>query len=38
VIWLRRERGVEWLAPPIDVGALAQRVTAWRLKSGPSVL
>jgi tRNA dimethylallyltransferase len=26
VIWLRRERGVEWLAPPIDVEALARRV------------
>lgn len=26
VIWLRRERGVEWLAPPIDVDALARRV------------
>jgi tRNA dimethylallyltransferase len=26
VIWLRRERGVEWLAPPVDVEALARRV------------
>ena len=26
VIWLRRERGVEWIAPPIDVGELARRV------------
>ncbi|HET9553658.1 MAG TPA: tRNA (adenosine(37)-N6)-dimethylallyltransferase MiaA [Anaeromyxobacteraceae bacterium] len=30
VIWLRREPGVEWLAPPIDVDALARRVNAWR--------
>ncbi len=30
VIWLRREPGVEWLAPPVDAGALARRVTAWR--------
>jgi tRNA dimethylallyltransferase len=26
VIWLRRERGVTWLAPPVDVEALARRV------------
>ena len=26
VIWLRRERGVEWVAPPVDVDALARRV------------
>lgn len=26
VIWLRRERGVEWVAPPVDVEALARRV------------
>ena len=26
VIWLRRERGVEWLAPPYDLEALARRV------------
>ena len=26
VIWLRKERGVEWLTPPVDVDALAQRV------------
>jgi tRNA dimethylallyltransferase len=26
VIWLRRERGVEWLRPPVDVEALARRV------------
>jgi tRNA dimethylallyltransferase len=26
VIWLRRERGVEWIAPPIDVEGLARRV------------
>jgi tRNA dimethylallyltransferase len=27
VIWLRRERGVEWLAPPHDPDALARRVS-----------
>ena len=26
VVWLRRERGVEWLAPPYDVEAVARRV------------
>ena len=26
VVWLRKERGVEWLAPPVDVDALARRV------------
>jgi tRNA dimethylallyltransferase len=26
VIWLRRERGVEWIVPPVDVEALARRV------------
>lgn len=26
VVWLRAERGVEWLAPPVDVDALARRV------------
>jgi tRNA dimethylallyltransferase len=26
VIWLRREPGVEWLATPVDVEALARRV------------
>lgn len=26
VIWLRRERGVTWLAPPVDADALARRV------------
>jgi tRNA dimethylallyltransferase len=29
VIWLRRERGVEWLRPPIDAGALAEALRAW---------
>jgi len=29
VIWLRREPGVEWLAPPWDAEALARRVKAW---------
>jgi tRNA dimethylallyltransferase len=28
VIWLRKERGVEWLRPPYDVDALARRVEA----------
>jgi tRNA dimethylallyltransferase len=28
VIWLRRERGVEWVRPPYDVEALARRVEA----------
>ena len=26
VIWLRKERGVEWISPPVDVAALARRV------------
>ncbi|BDG06365.1 tRNA dimethylallyltransferase [Anaeromyxobacter oryzae] len=26
VVWLRKERGVEWIAPPYDVDALARRV------------
>jgi tRNA dimethylallyltransferase len=26
VIWLRKERGVEWIAPPYEVEALARRV------------
>jgi tRNA dimethylallyltransferase len=26
VVWLRAERGVEWLVPPVDVEALARRV------------
>ncbi|MBK9517080.1 MAG: tRNA (adenosine(37)-N6)-dimethylallyltransferase MiaA [Anaeromyxobacter sp.] len=29
VVWLRRERGVEWLAPPVDPDEVARRVTAW---------
>jgi tRNA dimethylallyltransferase len=28
--WLRGEPGVEWLSPPVDVEALARRVTTWR--------
>jgi tRNA dimethylallyltransferase len=28
VIWLRRERGVEWILPPYDPDALARRVVA----------
>jgi tRNA dimethylallyltransferase len=30
VIWLRREPGAEWIAPPIDLEGLARRVNAWR--------
>ena len=30
IVWLRREREVEWLAPPVDPAALAVDVTAWR--------
>jgi tRNA dimethylallyltransferase len=26
VIWLRRERGVAWIAPPYDLASLARRV------------
>jgi tRNA dimethylallyltransferase len=26
IVWLRAERGVEWLSPPVDVEALARRV------------
>jgi len=26
IVWLRKERGVEWIRPPVDVEALAQRV------------
>lgn len=29
VSWLRREPGVEWIAPPHDVEALARRVNGW---------
>ncbi len=28
IIWMRKERGVEWLRPPYDVEALARRVEA----------
>jgi tRNA dimethylallyltransferase len=31
LVWLRREAGVEWLAPPFDPAALARRVMGWRL-------
>ncbi len=31
LVWLRREPGVEWLAPPHDAAALARRVMGWRL-------
>jgi tRNA dimethylallyltransferase len=30
VIWLRRERGVEWLTPPVDAESLARRVETLR--------
>jgi tRNA dimethylallyltransferase len=30
VVWLRREPGVTWIAPPYDADALARRVMAWR--------
>jgi tRNA dimethylallyltransferase len=30
VVWLRAERGVEWLAPPVDVERLARRVVGKR--------
>ena len=30
VVWLRAERGIEWLAPPVDVEALARRVVGNR--------
>jgi tRNA dimethylallyltransferase len=30
IIWLRKERGVEWLRPPYDAEALARRVVASR--------
>jgi tRNA dimethylallyltransferase len=30
VVWFRAERGVEWLAPPVDVDALARRVVGNR--------
>ena len=28
IVWLRKERGVEWVRPPYDVEALARRVVA----------
>jgi tRNA dimethylallyltransferase len=28
--WLRREPGVEWIAPPIDLGALVRDIAGWR--------
>jgi tRNA dimethylallyltransferase len=31
--WLRREPGVEWLTPPIETAALAQRVSEWAAAS-----
>jgi tRNA dimethylallyltransferase len=30
VIWLRRERGVEWMTPPVDAESLARRVETLR--------
>jgi tRNA dimethylallyltransferase len=29
IIWLRRERDVEWLRPPVDAGALAKSLGEW---------
>jgi tRNA dimethylallyltransferase len=29
VIWLRRERGVEWLSPPVDADALVADLVRW---------
>jgi tRNA dimethylallyltransferase len=29
VIWLRRERDVAWLAPPVDAAALAKALGEW---------
>jgi tRNA dimethylallyltransferase len=37
IVWLRREPGVEWLRPPLDVSALAGRIAAWRT-AAPAVL
>lgn len=28
IVWLRKERGVEWIRPPLDVDGLARRVVA----------
>jgi len=30
VVWLRREPGVEWLSPDVDVSALARELSGWR--------
>jgi tRNA dimethylallyltransferase len=35
VVWLRREPGVEWLSPPVDVAALSQALAAWRAAAAP---
>ena len=35
VVWLRRESGVEWLSPPVDVAALSQALAAWRAAAAP---
>jgi tRNA dimethylallyltransferase len=35
VVWLRREPGVEWLSPPVDVGALSETLAAWRIAASP---
>ncbi|MFL5298809.1 MAG: tRNA (adenosine(37)-N6)-dimethylallyltransferase MiaA [Anaeromyxobacteraceae bacterium] len=35
MVWLRREPGVEWLSPPVDVDALSKTVAAWRIAASP---
>ncbi|GEJ57190.1 tRNA dimethylallyltransferase [Anaeromyxobacter diazotrophicus] len=35
VVWLRGEREVEWLAPPVDPDALAAGLAAWRAAAAP---
>jgi tRNA dimethylallyltransferase len=35
LIWLRRERGVEWLQPPVDPAALAAEVRRWLATGSP---
>jgi tRNA dimethylallyltransferase len=37
IVWLRREPGVEWLRPPVDVPDLAGAISAWR-SAAPGVL
>jgi tRNA dimethylallyltransferase len=35
IVWLRREAGVEWLRPPVDLDALAESLAAWRRAAHP---